>query len=81
VGLKLNGTHQLLMPMNLLGDNIETSNENAETFIYTSKDVSLKVNLEKTKYTLVSHHQIAGQNWDIKIANRLFKNVSPFRYL
>jgi hypothetical protein len=30
---------------------------------------------------LLSHHQNAGQNWDIKIANRSFKNVSHFKYL
>jgi hypothetical protein len=30
---------------------------------------------------LVSHHQNAGQNWDIIIANRSFKNVSQFKYL
>jgi hypothetical protein len=26
-------------------------------------------------------HQNAGQNWDIKIANRSFENVSQFKYL
>jgi hypothetical protein len=30
---------------------------------------------------LLSHHQNAGQNRDIKIANRSFENVSQFRYL
>jgi hypothetical protein len=30
---------------------------------------------------LVSHHQNAGQNWYIKIANRSSENVSQFRYL
>jgi uncharacterized surface anchored protein len=29
----------------------------------------------------VSRHQNPGQNWDIKIANRSFENVSQFRYL
>jgi hypothetical protein len=29
----------------------------------------------------VSHDQNAGQNWDIKLANRYFKNVSQFKYL
>jgi hypothetical protein len=37
--------------------------------------------VEKTKYMLLSRHQNAGQNRDIKIANRLFENVSQFRYL
>jgi hypothetical protein len=30
---------------------------------------------------LLSHHQKVGQNRDIKIANRLFENVSQFIYL
>jgi hypothetical protein len=30
---------------------------------------------------MLSRHQNAGQTWDIKIANRLFENVSQFRYL
>jgi hypothetical protein len=31
--------------------------------------------------SLLSRHQNAGQNWDIKIVNRLFENVSQFKYL
>jgi hypothetical protein len=34
-----------------------------------------------TSDMLLSHHQNVGQNWDIKIANRLFENVSQFKYL
>jgi hypothetical protein len=30
---------------------------------------------------LLSHHQNAGQNHDIKIGNRCFENVAQFRYL
>jgi hypothetical protein len=30
---------------------------------------------------MLSRHQNVGQNRDIKIANRLFENVSQFRYL
>jgi hypothetical protein len=30
---------------------------------------------------LLSGHQNAGQNQDIKIANRCFENVAQFRYL
>jgi hypothetical protein len=30
---------------------------------------------------LLSHHQNVGQNQDIKIANRLFENLSQFKYL
>jgi hypothetical protein len=82
--LKLNGTHQLLAyadDVNLLGDNIDTINKNIETLIDASKEVELEVNVERTKYMLVSYYQNADQNWDIKIANRSFENVSQFKYL
>jgi sorting nexin-29 len=84
VGLKLNGTHQLLAyadDVNLLGDNIDTIKKNKETLIDGSKEVGLEINAEKTKYMLLSRHQNVGQNRDIKLANRLFENVSQFRYL
>jgi hypothetical protein len=34
---------------------------------------ALELNTEKTKYILLPHHQISGQNLDIKIANRSFE--------
>jgi hypothetical protein len=30
---------------------------------------------------LMSHHQNAGQNYNIKIVNRCFENVPKFRYM
>jgi hypothetical protein len=84
VGLKLNGTHQLLAyadDVNLLGDNIDTINKNIETLIDASKEVGLEVNVEKTKYMLMSRDQNAGQNWEIKVGNKSFQNVSQIKYL
>jgi hypothetical protein len=69
VGLDLNGTHQLLVyvdDLNLLRDNIDTINKNTGTLIDASKEVGLDVNAEKTKYMLLSRHQNAGQNLNIK---------------
>jgi hypothetical protein len=77
VGLKLNGTYQLLVyadDVNLLGDNIDTIKKN-KTITDASKEVGIEVNVEKTKYMLLSRRQNAKQNHDIKIANRSFENV------
>jgi hypothetical protein len=84
MGLKLNGTHQLLPyvdDVKLLGDNIDTIKRNIETLIYASKEVGLEINVEKTKYMLLSLHQNVVQNRNIKIANRSLENVSKFKYL
>jgi hypothetical protein len=84
VGLKLNGTHQILAyadDVNLLGDKIDTINKNTETLIDASKVVGLEVDVEKTKYMLLSQDQNAGQNRGKKIRNRSFENVSQFKYL
>jgi hypothetical protein len=67
--------------VNLLGGNIGTVNKNTETVIDASKEVGLEVNVEKIKCMLVSRDQNADQNWDIKIANRSFENVSQLKYL
>jgi hypothetical protein len=63
VGLKLNGTHQLLAyaeDVNLLEDNIDMINKDTETSTDASKEVGLEVNVEKTKYMLVFRGQNAG---------------------
>jgi hypothetical protein len=83
MGLKMNGTEQLLAyadDMNLLGENIGSINKNTVTLIYASKGVGLEVNVGKTKYILMSCDQNADQNLDIEVGNRSFENVSHFMY-
>jgi hypothetical protein len=66
--------------VNLLGDNIGIIIKNTTSLIDASKEVGLEVNVEKTKYMLVSHDQNESQNRDIKVGNRSFENVSEFQY-
>jgi hypothetical protein len=63
--------------VNLLGHNIDTTKKKkTKTLIDATKEVSLEVNTEKTKYMLLSCHQNAEQNHDINIANRSFENAA-----
>ena len=53
-GLKLNGTHQLLVyadDVNMLGESVHTIMENAEALLVASKEIGLEVNADKTKYS------------------------------
>ena len=56
-GVKLNGTHQLLVYAdddNILGGSVHTVKENAESFVVASKEFGLEVNADKTKYMVIS---------------------------
>jgi hypothetical protein len=84
IGLELNGTHQLLVyadDINLLGDSVNTINENTEPFLEASMDIGLEINAEKTKYMIMSRHPNSGQNQNIRIANESFEKVAIFKYL
>jgi hypothetical protein len=57
-GLKLNGTHQLLAyadDVNIVGENIDNIQKSTKALLVASKVVGLEVNLENTKYMLMSH--------------------------
>jgi hypothetical protein len=80
----LYGTHQLLIcadNINVLGNNIDMLKKYMGTLIDTSKKVGQEVNTEKTKYMLMSYHQNAEQNCNLKIASRCFENMAKFRCL
>jgi len=84
VGLKLNGTHQLLVygdDVNMLGRSVHTIKENAEALLVASKENGLEANADKTKYMVMPRDQNAGRLHSIKIYNISFEGVEEFKYL
>jgi hypothetical protein len=60
---------------------VNTLKENTEIILYAGKEVCLEVNTEKIKCMSTSRHQIAGENHNIKTANRPFENVAKLEHL
>ena len=83
-GLKLNGSHQLLVyadNVNMLEGNVHTVKENAEALVVASKESGLEVNADKTKYMVMSRDQNARPSQSMKIDNSSFERVVEFKYL
>ena len=62
-GLKLNGTHQLLVyadDVNILGGSVHTIQKNTEALVVAIKEIGLEVNADTTKYLVMSWDQNAG---------------------
>jgi hypothetical protein len=60
VGLKLNDINfwQYTDGVNLVADNISTIKKNIKILIDANREVGLEINLDKSKYMLLSHHRV-----------------------
>ena len=83
-GLKLNGTHQLLAyadDVNILEGSAHTVKENAEASVVATKELGLEVNVDKTKYMVMSWDHNAGQSYSMKTDNSSIESVEEFKHL
>ena len=84
-GLKLNGTHQLLVyadDVNMLGGSVlyvHTVKENTAVLVDASKEIRLEVNADRTKYLVMSRDQNAGRSHSIQVDNSSSEMVEEFK--
>ena len=60
--MTLNGTHQLQVyadDVNILGGRVYTTKKNTQTLVATSKEIGVEVDIDKTKYMVMSQDQNA----------------------
>jgi hypothetical protein len=67
--------------VNVLGGSIRTVKENAEALVAATKEISLEVKADKTKYMIMSRDQNAGRSYNMKIDNSSIERVEEFKYL
>ena len=84
-GLKLNGTHQLLVYAadddNILGGSVHVIKKNTKASVVSSKETELQVNADNTKYMVMSRDKKAGRSHHVKIENSSFERMEEFEYL
>jgi len=83
IGLKLNGTHQLLAyadDVNILAGSTHTVKENAEALVAATREIGLEVSADKTKYMVMSRDQNAGRGLII-VPSRGWKGLNIWEQL
>jgi hypothetical protein len=84
VGLKLNGTHQLLFyadDVDILGGSVHAIKKNRDALVVACKETGLEVNDDKTKYMDISQDQNAGRGHNINIYKYIsFEMAEYFKY-
>ena len=78
----MNGTHQVLTyadDVNLIGDDMRTTESNADLLLNACKDIGLAVNTRKTKYMEAGRHPGMTENEHIRIGSNSFGKVNNFK--
>jgi hypothetical protein len=82
-GLKINGTHQLVVyvdDISILGGSVHTVKENAVAMVVASKETGLEVNVDKTQYMVTFRDQNAGRSHSVKTDNSSFERLEKLKY-
>ena len=83
-GLKLNGTHRLLVyadDVNILGGSVYGMKKNREALVFAGKEIGLEVNSDKSQYMVMYRNENEGRSHSVKIDISSFEMVKQFRYL
>ena len=64
-----------------MGGSVHTTTKNTEDLVFASKDIRIEVNVDKTKYTVMSRDQSARRNHGMNTDNSSFERVEQFKYL
>ena len=81
----MSGTHQVLAyadDVYLIGDDMRTTERNADVLLNACKDIGLAVNIgKKTKYMEIGRHGGVIANEHIKIGNNSYEKMKTFKNL
>ena len=62
-------------------ESVHAIKENAESLIVASKEIGLEVNVDKSKYMVMSRDQNTGRSHNMKVDNSSIERVEEFKYL
>jgi len=65
----------------MLGRIVHTIKKNVGALVVASKEIGLEINVNKTKFMIMSRDMNAGRSHNVKTDNSSFERVEEFKYL